>query len=475
MTILSIPEILLKKKSGLELNDAEIQYFVACVGNKTIDASQIGAFLMAVCCRGFSSRETVTLTKAMLNGGAIQTWDPTWTVVDKHSTGGIGDKVSFPLFAALAAFDLKVPSITGRGLGHTGGTADKLESIPGYQIHLSPALMERTLRDVGAYITCQGGNIAPVDKVLYATRDITSTVNDKSLITASIMSKKLSEGISSLVLDVKTGGGSVIGTYENAEQLARIMVDVGNGMGVKTTAVISEMDTPIGYMIGNSLEIIESLECLKGNGPADLEKITAVLGAVLLESVGIAKDLAQGEQMVIEKLRNGSALDKFLQILSSHAVSKDIIQLLREGRYSEVFDQPQHVDKILAECTGHIASVDALALGKACVLLGGGRQFPGDKIEMAVGMVLKRTKGESVEEGDVLLEIHHNGRLSQDIRERIQGAFVVGGQGCTAIKRVVSLVRFGVPTLQYEKEEGSGEGDDNGYHTESPESKRRKL
>ena len=452
MVVLSIPEMLRQKKECGELSDEEIRYFVDCVGSNTIHPSQIGAMMMAVCIRGLSPRETVTLTKSMLESGTRQTWDPSWRVVDKHSTGGVGDKVTFPLFAALACFDLKIPSITGRGLGHTGGTADKLESIPGFKISLSEEHMTTTLRDIGCYITTQFGNIAPVDKVLYATRDITSTVNNTSLICASIMSKKLAEGINNLVLDVKTGRGSIVGDYRNAEELARTMSHIGHEMGVNTTAVITEMDTPIGYTIGNSLEIEETFDCLCGEGPSDLEELVAVEGAVLLCDSGIVETIQEGEKRIREVLRDGSALEKFLQILGNQGVAPDTLELLRNRQFGKVFQQPQFVEQIRSPVSGHVEAVDALTLGRISVLLGGGRQQPGDAIDMPVGLRLIRTKGDLVKEGEVIAEVHHNGKLTTDLENQIQGAFTVGSKS-GAIKRVLSIVRHGFGTVEYQKQE----------------------
>lgn len=449
MVILSVPEILSKKRNGDELQDGELEYFVECVCNEEIDRSQIGAMLMAFCLRGLTTKETVTLTKSMMNSGTVQQWDPSWKMVDKHSTGGVGDKVTFPLVAAVPLFGLKMPMVSGRGLGHTGGTADKLESIPGFEISLTEEHMMRTLRDVGCYITTQFGNIAPADKILYSVRDITSTVCYAPLSCSSIMSKKLAEGLGSLVLDVKSGVASTTDSHEQAEWLARMMVDIGHGMGVNTTAVLTEMDTPIGYTIGNSLEMIESLECMKGNGPADLETIVAVQGAILLCDAGITFTQEQGEKMILQTFRDGTALEKFLQILGNQGVDKRTLELLRKGEYDQVFEKPKFVENITAEQPGFIEAVNAMSLGTATVLLGGGRQLAGDKIDPAVGIKLIRTKGDQVQRGDILAEIHHNGKLSKMLRTRIEEAFLIG-ENKAPIRRVIAIVKPDVPTVDYE-------------------------
>jgi len=449
MVILSVPEVLSKKRQGGELMDDEIEYFVECVCSKDIDRSQIGAMLMAFCLRGLSRKETVTLTKAMMNSGTVQQWDPSWRMVDKHSTGGVGDKVTFPLVAAVPLFGLKMPMVAGRGLGHTGGTADKLESIPGFNIALTEEHMKRTLRDVGCYVTTQFGNIAPADQTLYSIRDVTSTVCYAPLVCSSIMSKKLAEGIGSLVLDVKSGVAATTESEEQAEWLARIMVDIGHGMGVNTTAVLTEMDTPIGYTIGNSLEIIESLECMKGNGPADLDKIVSVQGGMLLCDGGIAETLEQGEDMILSTFRDGTALEKFLEILGNQGVEKGTLELLRTGKYEEVFTKPTYIQKIFAHQSGYVEKVDAMALGTATVLLGGGRQLAGDKIDFVVGIKLLRTKGDKVQNGDILAEVHHNGQLTAMLQTRIKEAFLIG-ENKAPIRRVLSIVKPNAPTVDYE-------------------------
>ncbi|KAL5261166.1 hypothetical protein ACHWQZ_G007017 [Mnemiopsis leidyi] len=447
--ILSIPEILSKKRNGEELLEEELEYFIDCVCNDKIDKSQIGAMLMAFCLRGLTTKETVTLTKSMRNSGTVQQWDPSWKMVDKHSTGGVGDKVTFPLVAAVPLFGLKMPMISGRGLGHTGGTADKLESIPGFQIGVPEDRMRKTLDEIGCYITVTFGNIAPADRTLYAIRDITSTVCYAPLICASIMSKKLAEGIDSLVLDVKIGGASTTESYEEAEWLARKMVEIGEGMGVDATAVLTEMDTPLGYAIGNSLEMIESLECIRGNGPDDLEKIVAVQGGILLCGAGIASSQQEGEEMIVKTFKDGTALEKFLQILGNQGVEKQILELLRKGEYDKVFAKANHVENVSAKLSGYIEAVDAMAIGKSVVLLGGGRQLPEDPIDPAVGIKLLMTKGDKVQKGDILAEIHHNGKLSETLRKRIEDAFLIGDQE-KPLKRVISVVRHNVATEEYD-------------------------
>lgn len=445
---LTIPEILRCKRDGEEWSEEEVLYFINAVKDGNIDKSQIGASLMAIYLKGLTQKETVCMTKAMMMSGSVQKWNPDWKVVDKHSTGGVGDKVTFPLVAAVATFGLKMPMISGRGLGHTGGTADKLESIPGFKIALTDEGMLTTLDTVGAYITCQNGNIAPADKILYSTRDITSTVSCHPLICSSIMSKKLAEGLNTLVLDVKVGIGAVTGTYEQAEWLAQTMVGIGNSLGVKTTAVLTEMDTPIGYAIGNALEIIESFECIRGNGPEDLEKLCAVQGAVLLVKSGVATTQKEGEKMIRQTFHDGTALTKFCHVLSNQGVSAATIADLKEGRYNEVFTKATVVEEIRAEESGYISSIDSMALARVVVLLGGGRQFPDDLIDFSVGLKLRKTKGDKICAGDVWLEVHHNDNLTNNMSKALEGAISVGKEG-SSIERIIGVIEDKMPTAKY--------------------------
>ena len=256
------------------------------------------------------------------------------------------------------------------------------------------------------------------------------------------------EGIGTLLLDVKTGGASLAGCYEQAEWLAKTMVKIGTDMGVDTTALITEMDTPIGYTIGNSLEMIESLECIKGRGPVDLEELVCVQGGIILHKTGLATSHQHGQQLIRQTFQDGSALEKFCAILGNQGVEKETLDLLKSGRYEEVFEQAGSVENIVAQESGYVESVDALVLGRACVILGGGRQLPGDVIDTSVGIKMRVSKGEEVKEGEVLAEVHHNGRLTQQIKEHIQSAFVVGSR-CLPVKRVVALVRSNSETIQY--------------------------
>lgn len=444
----TIQEILRCKRDGEEWSEENILFFIKAVTAGNIDKSQIGASLMAIYLKGMTLKETVCMTNAMMMSGDVQKWNPNWKVVDKHSTGGVGDKVTFPLVAAVATFGLKMPMISGRGLGHTGGTADKLESIAGFKIALTDEAMQTTLDTIGAYITSQNGTIAPADKILYSTRDITSTVNCLPLICSSIMSKKLAEGLDTLILDVKVGCGATTGTFEEAEWLAQTMVNIGNSLGVKTTAVLTEMDTPIGFAIGNSLEMVESFECIRGNGPEDLEKLCAVQGGVLLVKSGLADTQKEGENMIRQTFHDGTALSKFCDILGNQGVSASTLEDLKQGRYSKVFTKAKVVEEIRAEESGYISSVDAVALAKVVVLLGGGRQFPDDLIDFSVGLKLRKTKGDKVSAGDVWLEVHHNDNLTKDMSAVLEGALSVGKEGCK-IERILGVIEDKMPTAQY--------------------------
>ncbi|XP_058883377.1 thymidine phosphorylase isoform X2 [Acipenser ruthenus] len=280
---ISFPELIRKKRDGEQLSEEEVHFFVRAVKERTIQDCQIGAMLMAIWQRGMVPKETLALTREMMWSGELLHWPEEWrgVVVDKHSTGGVGDKVSLPLAPALAACGCKIPMISGRGLAHTGGTLDKLESVPGFNIHQAPEQIKRILDDIGCCIIGQSETLVPADKVLYAIRDATSTVDSIPLITGSVISKKGAESLSALVLDVKYGKSALYKDINSARKLAESLVTVGNKIGICTGAVLSRMDNPIGQCIGNSVEVMEAIECLKGRGPSDLKELVMVLGTVL--------------------------------------------------------------------------------------------------------------------------------------------------------------------------------------------------
>ncbi len=394
-------ELIKKKRSGAELSEGEIRDLVAGIVDGSVGDVQLGAFLMAVCCRGMSVAETACLTLAMRDSGTVL--DLTGVPgrkVDKHSTGGVGDKVSLVLAPLVAACGVPVPMISGRGLGHTGGTIDKLEAIPGYRTTLSLTEFRRVLDGCGFVMAGASAEIAPADRRMYAARDISGTVESVPLITASILAKKLAEGIDGLVMDVKVGRAAFMPALGDARTLAESIVATGRGAGKQVTAMLTDMDTLLGRAAGNALEVGEAIECLRGGGPADLRALTIALGAEMLVLGGTERDAAAAEARLAGALDDGSALAFFARNVAvqggDHGVADDVTRL---GRAPVVVDVP-------ATAAGFVADLDPLAVGLAVRDLGGGRRQPTDRIDPLVGIVVERTHGDAVARGDVLARVH---------------------------------------------------------------------
>ena len=383
-----------KKRDGGELTDGEIADLVRGFVAGEVADYQMSAFTMAVCCRGMSIAETASLTEHMLYSGVTLAWpDSVLPEVDKHSTGGIGDKVSLPLAAMLACCDLRVPMISGRGLGATGGTLDKLESIPGFRTNLTLEEMCDVLDRVGCVITSATTELVPADRKLYALRDVTATVESIPLITASIMSKKLAEGLDALVLDVKHGSGAFMKTLDDAKALARSMVDTGKRMGVPTVAVLTDMNQPLGRLAGNAVEVDESIAALQGSGPDDLMEVTLALGAELLVMTGKAADLAAARGQLQTTIDNGTALTKFAEMVEAQGGD---LAAPRPVAPSQVVPAPRG---------GYIASIDTQAIGRAIIELGGGRRQQGDALDMSVGVEMLVRLGDHIEANDPLASV----------------------------------------------------------------------
>ena len=398
-------DVILKKRGGGVLSREEIRYFVDGATAGTVPDYQTAALLMAVVLRGMTAQETAWLTEAMVASGVrLDLRDVDGVKVDKHSTGGVGDKTSLILAPIAAACGVPVPMMSGRGLGHTGGTLDKLESIPGFRVDLSLAEMKRALARTRCVMIGQTAEIAPADKRLYALRDVTGTVESIPLISASIMSKKIAEGIDALVLDVKTGSGAFMKTEDDSRRLAESLVAIGNGSGVKTEAVISAMDAPLGRAVGNALEVIECLEVLKGGGPTDLVDMSIELAARMLVLGKVADDLADADRRARETIRTGAALERFRQIIEAQSGDPRVVD-----DYSRLPHVPnRHV--VEAERPGYVARLDAELIGRASVALGAGRDRVEDPVDPAVGISIRATVRDAVRTGDPLLELHYRDR-----------------------------------------------------------------
>ena len=397
-----IPQWLIeKKRDGHPLTHQEIRDFITGYTKGDIPDYQMSALAMAIFFRGMTLEETWALTDVMMNSGdLVDTSSIEQPKLDKHSTGGIGDKVSLILAPLVACFDITVPMISGRGLGITGGTLDKLDSIPGYRSDLTEDEFLAALRECGCSIIGQTGDLAPADKKLYALRDVTGTVPSIPLIVASILSKKLAEGIDSLVLDVKWGTGAFMTTAEKAKELATTLVEVGHRMGKNTAAIITDMNQPLGRTAGNALEVIESVEALAGRGPDDLMEVTMALSAQMLILAGKAKDHVSALEQLNEKISNGEALARFKKMVRHQGGDPDSLD-----DYTKLPTAPIQ-QPFTARDSGYLVRVDAERVGRACAVLGAGRTKTTDQVDLAVGISELAKVGDRVAEGDPLAILH---------------------------------------------------------------------
>lgn len=396
-------DIIMKKRNGFPLTKEEIYYFVDGFTNGTIPDYQASALLMAIYFQHMNYEETLNLTMAMADSGEhLDLSGISGIKADKHSTGGVGDKTTLVLAPMVAAVGVKTAKMSGRGLGHTGGTIDKLESFPGFSTTLSQEQFVKNVNDIGLAVTGQTGNITPADKKIYALRDVTGTVDNISLIASSIMSKKLAAGADVIVLDVKTGNGAFMKNIEDATELAKTLVDIGNGAGKKTYAVISEMNEPLGYAIGNSLEVIEAIDTLKGNGPRDLYNLCIELGSLMVAASDQNISLEQAKQILKKTIDDGSAYRKFKEFIESQGGNPSDVDNCHDLiKVNQVLD-------IKSFQSGYIAGIQTENIGNAVMMLGGGRQKKGDSIDHSVGVIIKKKVGEQVKEGELLATVYIN-------------------------------------------------------------------
>jgi pyrimidine-nucleoside phosphorylase len=396
-------DVIRKKRDGGELSRNEIESLVNSYTRGDIPDYQMSAWLMAVVLRGMTRPETAALTDAMLRSGEVLDLSALPAKkVDKHSTGGVGDKTSLVLAPLAAAAGVMVPMISGRGLGHTGGTLDKLEAIPGFNVNLPVAQFRRVLETCGCAMIGQTAEIAPADRKLYALRDVTGTVESPYLICASIMSKKLAEGIDALVLDVKTGSGAFMKSEKDAVFLAELMVETGERMGKQMVALITDMDQPLGSMIGNALEVIEVVEVLRGEGPEDLRQLCLELAGWMLHLGGVADTVAEGKKQSEKLISSGKALDKFRQLVALQGGD------LRAIDDPKKLPQAQHTMILSSPKNGYLAALQCEQVGTACVILGGGRERKEDSVDPAVGIVLHKKVGDPLSSGEALATIYYN-------------------------------------------------------------------
>lgn len=412
-------DIILKKREGEELSTEEIDYFVREYTKGTIPDYQASALLMAIFLKKMSRRETVDLTKAMMNSGDILDLSQIeGVVVDKHSTGGVGDKTTLILAPLIASCGVPMAKMAGRGLGHTGGTIDKLESIEGFNTEMSEEDFIERVNNIGVAISGQTGDLAPADKKIYALRDVTATVDNLSLIASSVMSKKLASGAQGIVLDVKMGNGAFMKSEEDAVELGRIMIEIGTDMGKDVVAVISDMEQPLGRAVGNAIEVKEAIEVLQGEGPEDLVELCLVLGSELLLLAGLKVTHEEARNLIKEKIKSGEALEKFVELVKAQEGKKEVVlnpETLPTGKY-EI--------KFLSDKTQYVSHIEAEKIGSCALLLGAGRENKESKIDLGVGIYLNKKVGEQAKKGETIATIYANDEeLGKEALEKLKNCY----------------------------------------------------
>jgi len=429
-------EIIVKKSDGCELSTREIQYFIDGYVSDEIPDYQAAALLMAIYLRGLNQREMTDLTRIMMQSGDLISLESiSGKKIDKHSTGGVGDKISFILSPLVAACGVKVPMLSGRSLGHTGGTLDKLGSIPGMDVSLTPDMFKQVLNEVGMVICAQTENTVPADRKLYALRDSTATISSIPLITASIMSKKLAVGTDGIVLDIKTGSGAFMTELENSIELCKTMVAVGEKANRTTIGLVTNMDQPLGKATGNSLEIIESIEALKGRGPGDVMEVTFGLSAAMLVAAGVEKDYQKALVRLQKTLESGLPLEIFKKFIAAQNGDPKVCDDYSLLPYSE------HQVTFPAEKNGYISKINAYEVGMAVVDIGGGRKKKEDVIDHSAGFIFHKKVGDKVTRGEAILTIH--GSETKGIahaKERLEKAISISKEKVTSPRMILHLI-----------------------------------
>lgn len=402
-------DIIEKKKNSKELTDEEIQYFVDGVTDESIEDYQIAALLMAIRLNGMSERETIKLTESMMHSGdVIDLSEIEGVISDKHSTGGVGDKTTLALAPMVAACGLKVAKMSGRGLGHAGGTIDKLESIDGFKINLTEEEFKHQVNDIGLSIIGQTGELCPADKKIYALRDVTGTVDSIPLIASSIMSKKLAAGTDTILLDVKYGEGAFMHSMEDAEELAKLMISIGNGLGKNTVAIITDMNQPLGNTIGNALEVREAIETIKGKGPKDFTEICMCAGEIMLMQSGKVNNRDEARKMLEDAVSSGKAYEKFEKMVEYQGGNVDQI------KNPELLPQSKFKTRLKSKEQGYIKNINSLSLGTLAMKLGAGRSKKTDDINYSVGLEINIKKGDYVNIDDLICTVYHDSPLTEE-------------------------------------------------------------
>lgn len=437
----TILPLIARKRDGLALETAEIEWLVQTITEREVPDYQLGALLMAIYLRGMSDRETMDLTMAMVHSGRTIDLRPiAGFKIDKHSTGGVGDKVTLVLGPLVAAAGLKFAKLSGRGLGHTGGTLDKLEAIPGMRVDLSRDELIQQVQEIGLAVSGQSAELVPADGILYAMRDLTATVDSIPLIASSIMCKKIAAGADGILLDVKCGRGAFMRSHAEAMQLGEVLVSLGRSAGKNTAAFITSMDQPLGRAIGNAVEVAEAIATLGGNGPDDLVDQTLTLAAYGVCMAGIERDLDRAEGLLREKIDNGEALDKLRAMISRQGGDARVVA------DPSILPQPARIISLPSRRRGYVLDIDALAIGQAAMQLGAGRRIKSDAVDPAAGIVLVAGTGDHIEPGDVLTELHApaESRLPdyalREVEEKVRRAYALGSTPRPSREPLVEIV-----------------------------------
>ncbi|ERF49448.1 pyrimidine-nucleoside phosphorylase [Staphylococcus sp. EGD-HP3] len=428
-------DVIEKKRDDKVLTTKEIQFFIDGYTKGDIPDYQASSLAMAVYFQDMNDDERAALTMAMVNSGdVIDLSNIEGIKVDKHSTGGVGDTTTLVLAPLVASVGVPVAKMSGRGLGHTGGTIDKLESVEGFHVEITEDKFTKLVNESKVAVIGQSGNLTPADKKLYGLRDVTGTVNSIPLIASSIMSKKIAAGADAIVLDVKTGNGAFMKTIEEAEALAHAMVRIGNNVGRKTMAIISDMGQPLGNAIGNALEVKEAIETLQGKGPKDLTELVLTLGSQMVVLGGKAKDLEEARALLKEAINNGSALERFKQFLENQDGDSSVVD------YVNRLPQATYQIELPAETDGVVTEIIANEIGVASMLLGAGRQTKEDSIDLSVGIVLNKKVGDRVAQGESLLTIHANREQVDDVIEKLRASISISDNGSapTLVHKVIT-------------------------------------
>ena len=428
-------DVIEKKRNGEELTTEEIKFFVNGYTEGKIPDYQVSSLMMAIYFQDMNDRERADLTMAMVESGdKINLSGIEGIKVDKHSTGGVGDTTTLSLAAMVAAVGVPVAKMSGRGLGHTGGTIDKLESISGFHVELSSEQFTKQVNDIKMAVIGQSGNLTPADKKLYALRDVTGTVPSIPLIASSIMSKKIAAGADAIVLDVKTGEGAFMKTLEDSISLAKAMVQIGNRVGRNTMAIISDMSQPLGYAIGNALEVKEAIDTLKGNGPEDLQELCYTLGAQMVVLGGKAKTIEEARSLLVEVVQNGKAIEVFKKFIEAQGGDASVVD------NPSLLPQAKFQIELPAKQDGYVAKMEADEIGVAAMLLGAGRATKESEIDLAVGLILHKKVGDQVKQGGSLATIYSNTDDVQNVLDKLYAHIVISSdkvEAPTLIKEIV--------------------------------------